>query len=264
MKNQAIMLSILLFCCGSTVAAAGEVLRLAITTSFRDSGLADYLLPEFERENNLRIDLVAVGSGMALEIARRGDVDALVAHAPEAELNFMAQGWGAQREPVMYNYFLLVGPRSLQLQQPGVVSVLQHIRDNSIPFVSRGDDSGTHKKELSLWRQAGISAEDENWYLSVGQGMAASLRLANQKDAVVLSDSGTWLALKDKLQLKVIVRNDELLKNPYHIMVVDPKKHPHSNHQGALKLLQYLTSNAGQEKINSYKIAGEQAFYPIK
>lgn len=249
-----------LFCSG-TAAAAG-VLRLAITTSFRDSGLADYLLPEFERQEGIRIDLVAVGSGMALEIARRGDVDALVAHAPTAELEFMAEGWGSYREPIMYNYFLLLGT---QMQgQYDVISLLRHVADASFPFVSRGDDSGTHKKELSLWHEAGIAPERNSWYLSVGQGMAATLRIANQKQAVVLSDSGTWLALKDDLQLQVIVRDDELLKNPYHIIIVEPEKHKHANYDGAQKLLRFLTSKQGQSKINSYRIAGEQAFYPIR
>ncbi|MGV0005237.1 MAG: substrate-binding domain-containing protein [Candidatus Porifericomitaceae bacterium WSBS_2022_MAG_OTU9] len=261
-KIMAMVAVVVLFCSGH--AAAASVLRLAITTSFRDSGLADYLLPEFERQNNIRIDLVAVGSGMALEIARRGDIDALVAHAPPAELEFMAEGWGAHREPIMYNYFLLLGMQGQVQGEYDVISLLRHVAAASLPFVSRGDDSGTHKKELSLWREAGISLERNSWYLSVGQGMAATLRIADQKRAVVLSDSGTWLALKDDLQLQVMVRDDELLKNPYHIIIVDPEKHKHANYDSAQKLLQFLTSKQGQSKIDSYRIAGEQAFYPVE
>ena len=246
--------------CHAQVMAADQVLRLAITTSFRDSGLADHLLPEFEKQNNARVHMVAVGSGMALEIARRGDVDVLVAHAPEEELRFMAQGWGNLREPIMYNYFLLLGSGP---QQPDVVSALRYVAANSMTFVSRGDDSGTHKKEVSLWQQAGISPQGNGWYLSVGQGMAATLRLADQKKAVVLSDSGTWLALKDGLQLGVMVRDDELLKNTYHIIVVNPEKHAHANHEGALQFLRYITSKSGQDMISSYRVAGQQAFYAI-
>lgn len=246
--------------CPAPAVAAEQALRLAITTSFRDSGLADHLLPEFERRNNTRVHMVAVGSGMALEIARRGDVDVLVAHAPEEELRFMAEGWGHLREPIMYNYFLLLGPG---LRQPDAISALRHVAASSMTFVSRGDDSGTHKKEISLWQQAGISPQGNAWYLSVGQGMAATLRLADQKGAVVLSDSGTWLALKDGLRLGVMVRDDELLKNTYHIIVVNPERHPHANHEGALKFLGYLRSKSGQDMISSYRVAGQQAFYAM-
>ena len=216
------------------------VVRLAVTTSTRDSGLTDYLLPVFRDQYGLDVHVIALGTGKALAVARRGDVDAVLVHAPEAEKQFVSAGWADSRRYVMYNHFVLLGPLwNDDRPMPTVLERMQSIAAKGDLFVSRGDSSGTHKKEMRLWEHLGIDPAGD-WYLSVGQGMASTLRLADQKRAFVLSDHGTFLALADHLQLQVRAQGGELTHNPYHFLTVNPDRHPHINRDGAEKLAAFL------------------------
>jgi len=243
---------------------ANTRLRLATTTSTDNSGLLEYLLPHFEELSGITVDVIAVGTGKALRLAENGDVDIILVHAPPAEMAFVEAGWGVNRRAVMVNDFLLVGPPADPADlktAPSLTDALNSLKQNQGTFVSRGDDSGTHKKELRLWPLAdGLPPTD--LYLETGQGMEATLRIAHEKQAYTLTDRGTYLALGDQLELVPVYEGDVNLDNPYSIIVVNPARHDHVNYLEAMQLLAWLTSPAGQELIGAFRKAGEVLFHP--
>ncbi len=249
-----------------TIASSNStsMLRLATTTSTDNSGLLDYLLPEFRKDTGIEVQTIAVGTGKALRLGREGDVDVVLVHAKNAEQAFIDGGFGVERFDVMYNDFVLVGP----LDDPAkissshsVIEVLQKIRDTKSAFVSRGDDSGTHKKELSLWKSVNYSPQGD-WYKSVGQGMGKVIQITNEMGAYTMTDRGTWLAYLSRSNLALLYQGDPPLFNPYGIIAVNPKKHSHVNYATAENLINWLTSDKGQHLIGEFKVKGEQLFIP--
>lgn len=252
------------------------VLRLATTTSTADSGLLDAILPEFAQKNNARVDVVAVGTGQALEIGAKGDADVVLVHARAREDKFVADGDGIDRRDVMYNDFVLVGPTADPAGIGGSAlakEALAKIAEAQAPFASRGDDSGTYTKEKSLWAAAGITPTvDSGWYFSVGQGMGETLLFANEKLAYTLADRGTWLSMQEKLpELTLLVggatidqNGDKALLNPYGVIPVNPAKHPGVNFDLATKFAEWLTSAETQQMIGDYgkEKFGQPLFYP--
>ncbi len=239
-------------------------LRLATTTSTQDSGLLDHLHPAFEAATGIRVDVIAVGSGKALALARNGDVDVVLAHDPAAEEAFMAEGAGVDRRAVMENDFVIVGPAADPAgvaAAPTASDALARIAKAGAPFVSRGDQSGTHVKELGLFEAAGV-APGGAWYLSAGQGMGPVLQMADEKPGYTLTDRGTWLAMRGKLSLRLLHAGDPALKNPYHVMAVNPARHPHAQRELARAYSDFLTGADGQALIGGFKVDGEALFVP--
>jgi len=243
---------------------AADILRMSTTTSTENSGLLRVLNPLFEKVYNIQLNVIAVGTGKALRLGENGDVDIVFVHAPVAELEFTRKGYGIDRKAVMHNDFVLIGPKSnparISLTLP-IQEALKKIATTPTTFISRGDDSGTHKKELSLWRQANIKAAGP-WYLAVGQGMGAVLKIADEKQAYTLTDRGTYIAFKDKIDLVILNQGDPELFNPYHIMAVNPAKHKHVRYSLAKKYIDFVTGAEAQALIGAYKKSGEQLFYP--
>jgi tungstate transport system substrate-binding protein len=240
---------------------------VASTTSTEDSGLFGYILPLFKAKTGIDVKVVAQGTGQALDTGRRGDADAVFVHAKAAEEKFLAEGFGVKRYPVMYNDFILVGPRSDPAGIKGsrdIVAALNALKEKRAPFISRGDRSGTHIAELGLWKLAGIDiiAERGPWYKEIGQGMGAALNAAAASDAYVLSDRGTWLSFRNKRDLVVVVEGDKRLFNQYGVMLVNPQKHPSVKKELGQQFIDWLISPEGQAAIAAYKINGEQLFYP--
>lgn len=251
-----------LFLKNLVLAADENIILLATTTSTDNSGLLDYLLPYVEQDIGYEIRVVTVGTGKALRLGQSGDVDALLVHAQLAEMGFMKSGYGADRKQVMFNDFVLVGPE----QDPANIALEESLNDTLIRidselvlFISRGDDSGTHKKELNLWNSVEI-VPDQKWYREVGQGMGKTLQIANELGAYTLIDRGTWIFAKDNLRMKVVFEGDARLNNQYSIIVVNPGL-INTNYLGATALSDWLVSEKGQKLINSYKINGKQLFY---
>lgn len=245
-------------------AFAQENLRMSTTTSTENSGLLKVLDPAFEKKHGIRIDVIAVGTGKALRIGGNGDVDVVFVHAPAAELEYVKKGDFIDRSAVMHNDFVIVGPEN----DPAGISTaktvfeaLSRIAKSQSPFISRGDDSGTHKKEKSLWRNAGIEPKGE-WYQAAGQGMGAVLRIADDKEAYALTDRGTQIAYSDKMALKVQFEGDAALFNPYHVMAVNPEKHKHVRYDLAKKYIDFVTGEEGQSIIEGFKKGGQPLFYP--
>ena len=248
--------------CGGPV---GEII-LATTTSTYDSSLLDEIIPHFEKSSGYTVKIVAVGTGKALQMGRDGNADLLLVHAPAAEKGLMAEGYGSDRRLVMHNDFVIVGPGDDPADIKGIVSAgdaLRAISEQKGLFISRGDDSGTNKKELILWQEAG-SAPEGDWYLESGQGMGATLRLASEKGAYTLTDRGTYLALRDGLELDVLSEGDPLLLNIYHVMLVNPERWPEINVKGAEALADYLTSREVQDVIRDFGVSkfGQPLFVP--
>lgn len=240
-------------------------LTLATTTSTRDSGLMDVLQPMFEKQTGVQLKVVAVGTGQALALGRRGDADVLLTHAPDAEKEFVAQGYAKRRRHVMHNDFVLLGPKSNPadvVKEKSIAAALAKISQAAAPFVSRGDDSGTHRKEKKLWKLADIQPQGR-WYIEAGDGMAAILRIASEKRAYTLSDRGTYLAHRKNLQLEVLYENDLLLENNYAVMVVNPQKHLHVNYRAAEQFAEFLLSPAIQKVIAQYGVEkyGQPLFF---
>ncbi|MEJ2592847.1 MAG: substrate-binding domain-containing protein [Candidatus Thiodiazotropha sp.] len=258
-------LSLLLYC-GMGVAAdnANKVIKLATTTSTDNSGLLNYLLPKFTEETGYQVHVIAVGTGKALRMGQDGDVDVVLVHARPAEDKFVAEGYGEERYGVMYNDFVIVGPKG---DPAGIAhaktaaDALKAIAEKKAIFVSRGDDSGTNKKELRLWKAAGIKPEG-SWYREAGQGMGKVLQIAGEMGGYTLTDRGTWLAYKDKVPLQISFQGDPQLFNPYGIIAVNPKRHPDTNYQGALTLIRWFISPEGQKLVGSFKIGDTQLFTP--
>ncbi len=250
--------------CGSGKPTA---LILATTTSTQDSGLLDYLLPKFEKEYNHTVKTLAVGTGEALKLGEKGDADVVLVHAKASEEEFVKQGFGLERVQVMYNDFIIVGPTAdpagIKGDKSGV-DAFKKIAAAGATFISRADDSGTHKKELELWKAAGIDPKGRPWYVETGQGMGETLTIANQKQGYTLSDRATYVVMRKGFQLEILVEGDKSLFNQYGVEVVNPDKHPgiKLNTKGAGDFVQFLTSKEGQNLIRDYKMEGTQLFTP--
>ncbi|HJN78178.1 MAG TPA: substrate-binding domain-containing protein [Myxococcota bacterium] len=246
---------------------AQERVRLVTTTSTEASGLATWLFQPFEEEFDVQVQVVAVGTGQALELGRRGDADLVVVHARESEDEFVDEGWGIDRRDLMWNDFVVVGPADDPAGVRGLADAdgaFARIKETRARFVSRGDDSGTHMRERSIWRRAGGHLDDPSEYLEAGQGMGSCLLLADQRLAYLLTDRGTWLAFRSKVGLEALVEGDPALRNPYGIILVNPERHPHVNAEAALALRDWLVSPAGQARIGAYEIDGEVLFHPAE
>jgi len=250
------------------VHAQDKSIVVSSTTSTQDSGLFGYILPLFKQKTGIEVKVVAQGTGQALDTGRRGDADVVFVHAKSAEKNFLAEGEGMKRYPVMYNDFVLIGPKSDPAGIKGmkdVAKALQTIKDKQAPFISRGDKSGTHIAELTLWnKDAGIDIEKDKgpWYKSIGQGMGAALNTAAASNAYVLSDRSTWISFKNKGDLVIAVEGDKRLFNQYGVMLVNPVKHPNVKKELGQAFIDWLVSPEGQKAIANYKIDGQQLFYP--
>jgi tungstate transport system substrate-binding protein len=240
---------------------------VASTTSTQDSGLFEYLLPLYKQKTGVTVKVVSQGTGQALDTGRRGDADVVFVHAKSAEEKFLAEGEGVKRFPVMYNDFVLIGPKS---DPAGIKSMkdvgqaLKTIMAKQASFISRGDRSGTHVAELALWKASGIDIEKDKgaWYKSIGQGMGAALNTAGAGNGYVLSDRGTWIHFKNKGDLAILVEGDKRMFNQYGVMLVNPAKHPNVKKELGQQFIDYLISPEGQKDIANYKINGEQLFYP--
>ena len=250
----------------ATPAAESRYITVASTTSTEQSGLFRHILPVFEKKTGIQVRVVALGTGQALDLARRGDADVVLVHAKSAEEKFVAEGHGLRRVPVMYNDFVVIGPKSDPARAAGAdtLSALRAIKAANAPFISRGDRSGTHIAELALWKVTGIDIEKDkgDWYKSIGQGMGAALNTASAANAYVLTDRGTWLAFKNRGELAIAVEGDKRLFNQYGVMLVNPEKHPAVKAQLGQQFIDWLISPEGQRAIAGYKINGEQLFYP--
>jgi tungstate transport system substrate-binding protein len=250
------------------VCAQDKSIVVSSTTSTQDSGLFGHILPLFKEKTGIDVKVIAQGTGQALDTGRRGDSDVVFVHAKSAEEKFLAEGEGVKRHPVMYNDFVLIGPKSDPAGIKGmkdVAKALNTIKDKQADFISRGDRSGTHIAELALWnKDAGIDIEKEKgpWYKSIGQGMGAALNTAGASNGYVLSDRGTWLSFKNKGDLEILVEGDKRLFNQYGVMLVNPAKHPNVKKELGQTFIDWLISPEGQKAIANYKINGEQLFYP--
>ena len=247
--------------------AQDKSIVVASTTSTQDSGLFDYLLPLFTAKTGIAVKVVAQGTGQALDTGRRGDADVVFVHAKSQEEKFLAEGQGVKRYPVMYNDFVLIGPKSDPAGIKGakdVATALQSIKRKQATFISRGDRSGTHSAELRLWKAADIDIDKAKgaWYESIGQGMGAALNIAEASHGYVLSDRGTWIHFKNKGDLAVLVEGDKRLFNQYGVMLVNPANHPSVKQKLGQEFIDWLISPEGQKAIADYKINGQPMFYP--
>jgi tungstate transport system substrate-binding protein len=247
--------------------AQDRFIVVASTTSTEQSGLFGYLLPIFEKKTGIQVRVVALGTGQALDLARRGDADVVFVHARAAEDKFMAEGQGVKRYPVMYNDFVLIGPKSDPAKIAGgkdILEALKKVQADQAPFVSRGDRSGTHMAELDLWKAAGIDIDKTKgaWYRDTGQGMGPALNTASSMNAYLLADRGTWLAFKNRGDLAILVEGDKRLYNQYGVMLVNPDKHPTVKRDLGQAFVDWVISPEGQKAIADYKIGGEQLFFP--
>jgi tungstate transport system substrate-binding protein len=250
----------------SQACAQEKSIVVASTTSTQDSGLFGYLLPIVKQKTGIEVKVLAQGTGQALDTARRGDADVVFVHAKSAEEKFLAEGWGVKRYPVMYNDFILIGPKDDPAGVKGkdILAALQTLKAKGAPFISRGDRSGTNIAELALWKEAGIDIANDKgpWYKEIGQGMGAALNMASASNAYVLSDRGTWLAFQNRGDLAIVVEGDKRLFNQYGVMLVNPAKHPTVKKDLGQQFIDWLISPEGQKVIAGYKINGQQLFYP--
>jgi tungstate transport system substrate-binding protein len=249
------------------VQAQEKFITVSSTTSTEQSGLFKHLLPVFTARTGIQVRVVAVGTGQALDIGRRGDADVVFVHAKPLEEKFLAEGHGVQRFDVMYNDFVLIGPKSDSAKVAGskdIVAALRKIKAAEAPFVSRGDKSGTHFAELELWKAAGIDISKDKgpWYRDTGQGMGPALNSAAAMNAYILSDRGTWLSFKNRADLVIAVEGDQRLFNQYGVMLVNPAKHPNVKKEMGQAFVDWVISPEGQKAIADYKIGGEQLFFP--
>jgi len=247
--------------------AEEKFITVASTTSTEQSGLFGYLLPIYERQTGTKVHVVVLGTGQALDVGRRGDADVVFVHARAAEDKFLAEGQGVKRYPVMYNDFVLIGPKSDPAHVGGdknILDAMRKVESAKAPFVSRGDRSGTHMAELDLWKAANIDLGKAKgaWYRDTGQGMGPALNTAASMGAYLLADRGTWLAFKNRGDLTILVEGDKRLFNQYGVMLVNPQKHPNVKKELGQQFIDWLVSPEGQRIIAGYKINGEQLFYP--
>jgi len=248
-------------------ASAEKEIICASTTSTENSGLFGYILPIFEKKTGIKVKVVARGTGAAIEIGKRGDADVAFVHAKEQELKAVEEGFFVNRHDVMYNDFVVIGPADDPAKIKGMKSVSEAFKKiaGSSTFISRGDNSGTHTKELSIWKKTGIDPKGQKWYLEVGQGMEKTQRIANEKRAYTLTDRGTWLATneKDKLEMTIVLEGDPILFNQYGVMAVNPERHKHIKYNEAMQFINWIISKEGQEAIASFKDKyGNQLFIP--
>jgi tungstate transport system substrate-binding protein len=258
---------LLLVVAASSAVSQQPFITVASTTSTEESGLFGYLLPAFTKATGIQVRVVAVGTGQALKIGERGDCDVVFVHDRPAELAFVEHGFGIDRREVMYSDFILVGPKADPAHVAGgkdIVAALRKIAVAKTPFVARGDDSGTSKAEMRLWKEAGIDPKTAGagWYRDTGSGMGPTLNTAAAMDGYTLSDRGTWLSFKNKQNLAIVVEGDRRLFNQYGVMLVHPQKHPHVKRDLGEKFIDWLTSTNGQKTIAGYRINGEQLFFP--
>ena len=265
----AVCLAALIALAASVGAHAQEkFITVASTTSTEQSGSSRISLPRFEQKTGIKVHVVALGTGQALDLARRGDADVVFVHARSAEEKFLAEGEGVKRFPVMYNDFVLIGPKSDPANVGGSKDILDAMRRiegaGAAPFVSRGDRSGTHIAELDLWKSAGVDIDRAKgpWYRDTGQGMGPALNTAASMNAYILADRGTWLAFKNRGDLTILVEGDKRLFNQYGVMLVNPAKHPNVKAELGQTFIDWILSPEGQHAIADYKINGEQLFYP--
>ncbi len=247
-----------------TLSAATEII-CASTTSTENSGLFNHILPLFEKKTGIKVKVVSRGTGAAIEMGKRGDADVAFVHAKEQELKAVEEGFFINRSDVMYNDFVIIGPNDDPAKVKGIKSTVEAFKkiSGASQFVSRGDNSGTHTKELSIWKRAGIEPKGQKWYLEVGQGMEKTQRIANEKRAYTLTDRGTWLATKDKLDMIIVHEGDPTLFNQYGVMAVNPEKHKHVKYKEAMEFVNWLISKEGQQAIATFKDnRGNQLFYP--
>lgn len=246
--------------------APARFITVSSTTSTTDSGLFDHILPAFKAKTGIEVRVVSQGTGQALDTGRRGDADVVFVHAKAQEQAFVAEGFGLERKPVMYNDFVLIGPKSDPAAIKGgkdIVAGLKAVQAKAAPFVSRGDKSGTHAAELNLWKLAGVDIAQAKgpWYREIGQGMGAALNTAGAMGAYVLSDRATWINFKNRGELEVVVEGDSRLFNQYGVILVNPAKHPHVKRSDGQAFIDWLVSPEGQKSIADYKINGQQLFF---
>ena len=261
------LLVLVLFAVALCASAQEKFITVASTTSTEQSGLFGYLLPIYEKQTGVKVHVVALGTGQALDVARRGDADVVFVHAKPAEEKFLAEGEGVKRYPVMYNDFVLIGPKGDPAKIGGgkdILAAFKKIETAHAPFVSRGDRSGTHMAELALWKAADIDIDKMKgpWYRDTGQGMGPALNTAASMNAYILADRGTWLAFKNRGDMTILVEGDKRLFNQYGVMLVNPSKHPNVKKDLGQQFIDWIVSPAGQKVIAEYKINGEQLFYP--
>ena len=246
--------------------AQERFITVASTTSTEQSGLFGHLLPVFEKASGINVRVIALGTGQALDIARRGDADVVFVHDKVAEEKFVAEGFGVKRQEVMYNDFILIGPKADPAKAAGkdILEGLRKIEAAQAPFVSRGDKSGTHAAELRYWKLAGIDLDAKKgpWYRDTGSGMGPALNTASSMNAYILADRGTWLNFKNRGELGIVVEGDTRLFNQYGVILVNPVKHPHVKQADGQKFIDWVVSADGQKTIADYKIGGEQLFFP--
>jgi tungstate transport system substrate-binding protein len=255
-----------LLCLSFTAQAQQKYITVASTTSTEQSGLFKHLLPEFEKKTGIQVRVVALGTGQAIDMGKRGDADVAFVHDRAAEEKAVAEGAYVDRREVMYNDFIIVGPKSDPAKAKGsdVVAGLKRIAQAKAPFASRGDKSGTHSAELRLWKQAGVDPQQGkgSWYRETGSGMGPTLNTASGMNAYALTDRGTWLSFKNRGELGILVEGDRRLFNQYGVMLVNPAKHPHVKKAEGMAFINWVTSPEGQKAIADYKIGGEQLFFP--
>lgn len=250
--------------CVATMTTSAQSIVVASTTSTEQSGLFSYLLPEFKKASGIDVKVVALGTGQAIDMGRRGDADVLFVHDKVAEEKVVAEGFAVKRIEVMYNDFVLIGPKADPLKTKGndIVEALKKVASGNGDFISRGDKSGTHAAELRFWKMADLTDKTGSGYKSCGCGMGPALNMAASTGAYVLADRGTWLNFKNRADLTVLVEGDKRLFNQYGVMLVNPAKHPHVKAADGQKFVDWITSSAGQGVIAGYKIGGEQLFFP--
>lgn len=268
LKNLSLNVLLMLFCgftnAGTAIALENEIIRMATTTSTDNSGLLTYLLPEFKNDTGFQVHVIAVGTGKALRLGRDGDVDVVLVHALGAEQDFVNNQFGIKRYPVMYNDFVIIGdpvdPAGIK-NSTSIDEVFSKIKSTGSLFISRGDDSGTHKKEKKIWQSAAIDSFG-SWYREAGQGMGKVIQIANELGAYTLTDRGTWLSYKGKVNMDILYEGDARLFNPYGIIAVNVERYPDINNKGANELIAWITSKRGQQLIGNYKKFDQVLFTP--
>lgn len=264
MKRRSLLAVLLCASLASPLALAQQVIRMSTTTSTENSGLLKYLIPIFEARTGTKVNIIAVGTGKALELGKNGDVDLCLVHARKLEDQFVAEGWGIDRRDVMYNDFIVVGPTSDPAQVKGMTDVMaafKKLAAAKVKFISRGDNSGTDVMEKAYWKDVGAKPEGSN-YVSAGLGMGEVLNMAAEMNAYTLTDRATYGAYKAKTGLAILVQGDKRMFNPYGIIAVNPARHPGVNFKGATMLIDWITSPEGQARIAAFKPDGEQLFFP--
>ena len=260
----ALLFALTAFTLGAMSPAAARDIKMATTTSTDNSGLLKVLLPKYEAKCNCKVQVISVGTGKAMELGKNGDVDVLLVHARESEDKFVAEGHGVNRKNVMYNDFIVVGPKSdpagLRAQW-NVIDAFKVLAQGKSRFISRGDNSGTDQMEKRYWKEAGVTPKGA-WFISAGMGMGEVLTMAGEMQGYTLTDRATYGAYRDKTGLEIVVAGDPKMFNPYGIIAVNPKKYPAINYDGAMDLIEWITSPEGQSAISAFKVNGEQLFFP--